>query len=104
MEVPDTGADLVAATASCVTIGTLAEMDGETTVRLTRDAPDNPEPPIFEGFLNTPSCRVAVSLSSGTNILSMDVAGVRTRLTLWANDQSEPDLIIVRAGWEGPEA
>jgi len=97
VEVPDDiGAGLVSATDSCVAVGTLAEMDGETTIRL---APDfaAPEGEIaFEGTIKTPGGTVAINTSLGEQVVAIPV-GPAAHITVWANDASEPDLILVRA-------
>jgi hypothetical protein len=92
----DIGAGLVWATDSCVAVGTLAEMDGETTIRLAGDFADPQHEVAFEGIINTPGGVVAINTSLGVELVSIPV-GQRARITVWANDASEPDLILVRA-------
>ena len=98
VEIPsDVGSNLVAATPSCVSIGTLAEMDGVTKIQLGRDAPDIEAGLVFDGDLQTPGYKVAVSDIHAVSILTMDVPSATTRLKVWANDSMEPDLIVVMA-------
>ena len=92
----DIGRGLLWATDTCVAIGTLAEMDGETTIRLARDFPTPQGEVIYEGTIKTPGRLVAVSTSEGVRLISL-TTGSETRLTVWANDSGEPDLILVRA-------
>lgn len=97
VEVPgDIGTGLVWATDSCIAIGTLAEMDGETTIRLADDF-GAPEGQIaFEGTIRTPGGTVAINTCLGEQLVSIPV-GQAAHITVWANDVSEPDLILVRA-------
>ena len=92
----DIGRGLVWATDTCVAIGTLAEMDGETTIRLARDFPTPRGEVIYEGTIKTPGRLVAINTSEGVPLISL-TTGPESRLTVWANDSSEPDLILVRA-------
>ena len=97
IDVPDDiGSGLVWATDTCVAVGTLAETDGETTIRL---APDFVEPQgdvVFEGKLRTPGGVVAVHTSAAEMLISIPV-GSEAQVTVWANDAREPDLLFVRA-------
>lgn len=97
VEIPeDIGRGLVWATDTCVAIGTLAEMDGQTTIRLARDFPTPEGEVIFEGTIKTPGRLVAINTSEGVALISLTTDS-ESRLTVWANDSSEPDLILVRA-------
>lgn len=91
----DLGSALVTSTRSSIAIGTLAQMDGETTIRLdTRYA--SPEGIlVFDNTLDTPGKRVAVITSSMDEILSMEVSQSRSHVRVWVNDPREPDLILV---------
>jgi len=93
----DPGLSLVSASRNCVCVGTLAEVDGETMIRLGSDFA-NPEGEIvFDGSIETPGHRLAVSDASAIEILAIDVPSSLTRLTIWANDPIEPDVILIRA-------
>jgi hypothetical protein len=97
VEVPgDIGAGLVRATDSCVAVGTLAEMDGETTIRLADDFADPQGEVVFEGTIRTPGGTVAINTSEDEQLISI-LVGQAAHITVWANDAEEPDLILVRA-------
>lgn len=97
-EIPaDVGSALVAITSSCVSVGTLAEVDGETTVRLGDSFADPEGEIVFDGNVETPGHRIAVSDALANSILEMEVASSLSRVTVWANDPMEPDVILVRA-------
>jgi hypothetical protein len=54
VEIPgDIGSTLVGVTPSCVSIGTTAEMDGRTTIRLGSDDPEIEAEVVFDGHLQT---------------------------------------------------
>ena len=99
IEVPEgVGATLVAATRTCISVGTLAEMDGETTIYLSDEFVDPVGRIVFDGFLETAGKQVSISDVSGENILSMKVMRTISQVTIWANDLSEPDIILVMVG------
>lgn len=87
---------LVAATPDCVAIGTLAEADGETTIRLVRASTTPLDVPVFHGVIAAPSGRIAVALVDGRALMEVEVEAAEALLSVWANDPSEPDLILVQ--------
>jgi hypothetical protein len=93
----DPGAALVTATSSCIGVGTLAEMDGETTISLNGEFVIPRGNLVFDGMLETPSLRIAVIDSEGNPLLAMPVRNGVTSVKIWVNDQSEPDSIFVQA-------
>ena len=97
LDVPEITDRLVASTSTCIAIGTLAEVDGETTVQLMPKISTPVGDMVFQGTLETPSRALSVSDSEGLSVLSLDVPTTRTWITIWANDWSEPDLIQVQA-------
>jgi len=97
----DTGAALVTATSSCICVGTLAEMDGETTINLAATFDTCTGHLVFDGLLQTPGLQVAVSDSAAETILSMHVQSRTTHVQIWANDPSEPDVVFIQARIDG---
>ena len=93
----DTGAALVTATSTCICVGTLAEMDGETAIRLATTFETTVGNLAFDGYLETPGLQVEVSDSGATTLLSMRVRTARTYVRVWVNDPSEPDVILIQA-------
>jgi hypothetical protein len=97
-EVPaDMGSALITATPSCIGVGTLAEMDGETTIRLSEAFAAPEGRLVFDGLLETPGLQVALIDSGASPLLSMHVQSRTTRIKIWVNDPSEPDLVLVQA-------
>jgi hypothetical protein len=83
---------------SCIVIGTLAAMDGETTIKLGESISDRPDQLGFEGELETPGKTVRVIGSVIDDILTMRVPGTKTHVKVWVNRTVEPDLIIIETG------
>jgi hypothetical protein len=93
----DTSAALVTATSTCICVGTLAEMNGETVIRLATTFETIVGNLAFDGYLETPGLQVEVSDSGATTLLSMRVRSARTHVRVWVNDPSEPDVILIQA-------
>lgn len=95
-EVPqDIVSNLVGYTRSCISIGTLAEMDGETSITLGRVASIAQKECIFSGELETPGHEIAVIDSSANKLLSQPVRTSVTRIRIYVNDLSEPNSIAI---------
>ena len=88
---------LVAATPSCIAVGTLSEHDGLTLISLSDAAP----PPgtdmslVFDGVLTTPTRKVSLCSVLDEALVALDVPAESTRVQIWANDDTEPDQIHV---------
>lgn len=102
-EVPKTmNRALVAATPSCVAVGTLSELDGETLISLSDGAlPSGATLSlVFEGVLKTPARKLSLCSVLDETILELDVPGEKTRVQIWANADAEPDEVHVVARQE----
>lgn len=89
---------LVLSTSTMISVGCLANVDGETQVTLGSAVELAPGVPlVFEGELETPSGEIAVSTVEGEKILEANVGSVRTGIRIWANRPVEPDEIVI--GW-----
>jgi hypothetical protein len=87
---------LIASTDTCVAIGVLSEVDGETAFTLGPATEVDPGyPPSFEGILLTPARSIALRTVLGAVVLEATVAGEETQVKVWANGQSEPDRIAI---------
>jgi hypothetical protein len=101
-EIPETmGGASIAATLSCIAVGTLSALDGETLISLSdelRDAPE--EEPAFDGTVETPERRVSVCSVMNRSLLECEVTTDTTRVRIWTNHASEPDVvrIVVQPG------
>lgn len=105
-EIPSSmGRELVASTATCVAVGTLSELDGETTIRLTNATPADAKHGlqlVFHGTIDCPNGFVRVASAHHETYLERACAVDSLDVRIWANDSSEPDLIVVQvAGSNG---
>ena len=91
---------LIAATSSCVAVGTICEADGETSLTLSDERPPRlpKEVPAFDGVIATPSRKLSICSVHDEQLLALDVANSSTRVRIWANHPSEPSEIWVVAG------
>ncbi len=92
---------LVASTSSCVAVGTLCEQDGPTRITLTDEtdvACVSGFRRVFAGVIETPERSVSVCDTLVEPHLTLDVDADRTLVEVWANDDSEPDRIVVQVG------
>jgi hypothetical protein len=83
----------VAGTPSCIAMGTLCNLDGETSLSLTDQAPAGE--PAYDGILETPTRRVSVCSMLLEPFIECDVPGETTRVRVWTNRPSEPDNIQI---------
>jgi hypothetical protein len=98
-EVPETmSSGLVAATPTCVAVGTLSELDGATRISLDYRADLSGDgAPCFDGVLETPGRKVAVCSVLDEVLLEISVGTARTHVRIWANDPAEPSELRISA-------
>ena len=90
---------LISATSDCIAVGCRAEYDGDTHFILgDKDTVDPGFPPLFSGWLETPSDIIMVNTVLGETILQAAAQGGRTAISVWANDAHEPDEIRIGIG------
>ena len=95
-EVPnDTGAALVTHSGSCIAVGALAEMDGETTVSIETGERTANLQIAYTGTIDTPNRKIAVIDVSGKTWIICSVQRATTHVTIRVNDPSEPDRIAI---------
>lgn len=98
IKVPQYDSERTAASnAACVSIKTLADVDGDVTIRLEkRDAAatDNLEM-VFAGEVETPNQRLAVVTSSFERIVETAVPGGLAKVTVAVDDPASPALIVI---------
>lgn len=100
-EIPDDTGAAIAATSSCVTVGTLSELDGETEVRLSGPLDFAPSDDLTLAWSGTIASAgvVEIQTSEAKTLLSMPWEGAGSpAVRIWTNDASEPDLIWVVVG------
>ena len=92
--------ELVVSTSASIAIGTMSEVDGTTRLRLTngRVSPGTEGlAQVFDGELETPSKTICIGAATGEIYLRGTTNGNSTRIKVWVNDRTEPDLIVVEA-------
>lgn len=86
----------LAATNSCVAVGTQCEVDGETEFHLgARGDVDPGTQPAFRGKIDTPSKKLAIRSVPDEVVLQVPVRQTETMVSIWVNDPIVPDVIIV---------
>ncbi|MCD0266276.1 hypothetical protein JWH11_07430 [Xanthomonas melonis] len=87
----------VAFTNSCVAVGTLSEIDGETTIIMTDSLSDIdvPDHLIFDGVLKTLEGNLSICDVANKNLLTIKNSMPDLHVQVFVNDISEPDLIVV---------
>lgn len=87
-----------AATPSCVSIATIADVDGEVTVRLCASLDDgecSTLVQVFDGLVETPGHVLAVVTSEFERVLEVATTSVVTRLTIRVDDEQSPVEVYV---------
>jgi len=96
--IPDeVGGALVKSTDTCISVGTLAEMDGKTKIILSDEIGHPTGTLIYSGRLSTPGKMLAVGDSVGQSIIEMNVMNFNVNVSIWVNHPSEPDNILIQA-------
>jgi hypothetical protein len=98
-QTPDTmSGSIIAATESCIAVGCLCDIDGETEFTLGAGPEVDPgSEPTFQGTLQTPNRRIVVRSVYGETILELPVLRETARVRIWVNHPSEPDRVVVGA-------
>lgn len=90
---------LTAATASCVSVGTQADVDGETEVSLAWEADAGALAPdmhhTFTGIIETPANKLAVVTSQSDCVLEMDVQGDKVEVSISVDDLINPARVAI---------
>lgn len=88
---------LVAATSSCIAVGTLSAVDGDTLIILTNEdlskKCDQNLNLVYNDCLNTPDRQISVFSVLGKALLTMRTKTESSRVQVWTNDKIEPTLL-----------
>jgi hypothetical protein len=92
----------IAASRSCVAVGTLCEVDGSTRISLgATNSGLEGHRLAFDGVLETPGRRIAVMSVTDEVLIQMPVESDQTRVRVWTNDDREPsDIDIEASTWD----
>jgi hypothetical protein len=87
---------LVAFTDSCIAVGTLSEIGGETVITMTDSLVGIERGKmVFDGVLKAPQLEVSVCSVANEKLLTMKLPASEAHVQIFANDASEPDEIVV---------
>lgn len=89
--------ELVASTATCVSVGTQAEVDGETLVVLEKNLAKTPDNlfQVFSGSIASESGRLAIVTSDFESLLESEVSSGLVGVQIWTDDLRSPSKIVV---------
>ena len=86
----------VASTDSCVVVGCLSEVDGETDITLgDMDQINTGDHLLFTGEMKTPNRKIALLSSHNETLLEVPTPRQVTSVRIWANDLAEPNKVVV---------
>lgn len=85
---------LISHTDSCVSVGTQADVDGETEVSLSRVGPAGLSL-AFDGHVLTPSGSIGVETSEGASLGRIDGLTSRTKVAVWVDDNRWPSRVAI---------
>lgn len=89
----------IVASRSCICISCLMHQDGETTFRFgPSDELDPGLTPTFEQIVETQSRRLVVTTVEGKHVFTPVPASMATRVKIWTNASTEPDLALIGFG------
>ena len=88
---------LVAATSSCIAVGTTSAYDGDTTLTLTDEAVGTAAGlmKVYEADLHVPSRIISVCSVDNVVLMAMPVDGEDVSVRILANHDAEPDEIVI---------
>jgi len=88
--------ELTAATASCVSVGTQADVDGDTEISLetTATTPAGLQL-VFRGVITTPGRKIAVATSEHERVLDVDVHADSAEISVWVDDRRNPGRVAI---------
>ena len=87
---------MILSTPSCISVGCLPEVDGETEITLgPAQEVDTGDLPDFTGTLETPNRRVVVSTVEEETILEAPVPGTKTGVRVWLSHPRWPEKVII---------
>ena len=96
-EVPDSvSKNLITSTRTCISVGTKAEIDGETEIIIGNfDEINLDSDPSFYGEIATPSRVISVFTVFEDQVLFLETKTKHASVQIWVNDQNEPTKIVI---------
>lgn len=90
------------ASTSCVSVATIADVDGEVTVRLCTPLDDvvcAASVQVFDGTVETPGHMLAIVTSKFDRVLEMATQSAVTRFTVRVDDEQSPTEVSVNVNF-----
>lgn len=92
----DVTSNLVVATDSCIVIGCRSASDGPTQITFgAKKEVDQGIPPFFTAKIQVRNKKLTVKTVYADLIFSEDVASDKVTVSIWANDEKEPDVVVI---------
>lgn len=91
---PDTGVSPVLSTSDCVSLWTVHEVDGPTTLVLTDSYHDHDCKLVFHGALAARGRKLAFNTSSCEPIIEVEFGSDAPEVTIYADDLKEPSKVV----------
>jgi hypothetical protein len=91
---------LVAANEACISVDTQADVDGEVTIKLSNNIDKSDKElceKVFEGVIDTPGKKLAVSTSEDDRVLEVDVKTNKSQVSVWVDNLDFPGIVLVEA-------
>jgi hypothetical protein len=89
--------ELVAATATCLAVGTMAEDDGEVSVTVADGPADGHDAlsVVGEWVMDVPAGQIRIETVLGAQVLAWPAPGPRSLIRVWVSDEAEPDRVLI---------
>jgi hypothetical protein len=86
----------MAATGSCIAIGTTSDLDEDTEISIGMCEEFDVElEPTFEFYLQVPSRKIVVQTVYIETLIELDLLGQEIFLRIWTNHPTEPNIIQI---------
>lgn len=83
---------------TCISVATIADVDGEATIELSRKVPNSDRSRyenVFMGSIETPGLSISVVTSQLEEVLSVEADEQQTNISIWVDNPSYPSEILV---------
>ena len=90
--------ELIASNKTCISVDTLSEYDGETSIEISSDLARFEDRDLAwtqDLRISTPSKKVSIVTSQNDRLLSLECSDTTTKIAIGVNDENEPDRIVV---------
>lgn len=92
--------EIADATTTCVSIFTMIDVDSEVFLEFSNEVADAKKVGllhVFQGEIEAPGRKVAMSTSDGETLLEVDVAEAKARISAWVDHPKWPTTVLLEA-------